>query len=83
MYRILAANQEVRERRNQVRHPNYAKPELLATRPSELWSWDFAKLFGPRSALGSCGKTPVVVHSLRLNHRRRKRRSGEWPDMRW
>jgi putative transposase len=52
MYRILAANQEVRERCNQVRHPNYAKPELLATRPSELWSWDVTKLFGPRSSLG-------------------------------
>ena len=40
MYRILDANQEVKERRNQVRHPNYAAPQLLATRPNELWSWD-------------------------------------------
>lgn len=47
MYRILAANQEVRERRNQLRHPAYAKPELLATRPNELWSWDISKLKGP------------------------------------
>jgi putative transposase len=38
MYRILAVAEEVRERRNQVRHPTYAKPELLATRPRELWS---------------------------------------------
>jgi len=47
MYRILAANQEVRERRNQLRHPSYAAPELLATRPNELWSWDITKLKGP------------------------------------
>jgi putative transposase len=47
MYRILAANAEVRERRNQLRHPAYAKPELLATGPNELWSWDISKLKGP------------------------------------
>ena len=47
MYRILEANQEVRERRDQLRHPHYAAPELLATRPRELWSWDITKLLGP------------------------------------
>ncbi len=47
MYRILAANEEVRERRNQLRHPVYEKPELLAARPNELWSWDITKLKGP------------------------------------
>lgn len=47
MYRILAENQEVRERRNQLRHPNYSKPELLATGPNQLWSWDITKLLGP------------------------------------
>ena len=47
MYRVLAVNQEVRERRNQLRHPNYAAPELLARRPNELWSWDITKLLGP------------------------------------
>lgn len=47
MYRILAANDEVRERRNQLRHPSYAAPELMATRPNELWSWDITKLKGP------------------------------------
>ena len=40
MYRILDENQEVRERRSQLRHPNYTKPELLATQPNQLWSWD-------------------------------------------
>jgi putative transposase len=47
MYRILDANQEVRERRNQLTHPAYAKPELLATTPNQLWSWDITKLLGP------------------------------------
>jgi putative transposase len=47
MYRLLAAHQEVRERRNQLRHPRYAPPELLARRPNELWSWDITKLLGP------------------------------------
>jgi putative transposase len=47
MYRILAENQEIRERRNQLRHPVYARPELLATQPNEVWSWDITKLRGP------------------------------------
>jgi len=47
MYRILADQQEVRERRNQLRHPNYQKPELLATAPNQVWSWDITKLLGP------------------------------------
>ena len=47
MYRILEANQAVRERRNQRRHPEYTKPELLATAPNQVWSWDITKLKGP------------------------------------
>jgi len=47
MYRILAANAEVRERRDQLRHPTYKKPELLATAPNQVWSWDITKLLGP------------------------------------
>ncbi len=47
MYRILADNNEIRERRAQLRHPNYAKPELLATAPNEVWTWDITKLRGP------------------------------------
>jgi putative transposase len=47
MYRILDENDEICERRNQLRHPNYVKPELLATQPNELWSWDITKLLGP------------------------------------
>jgi putative transposase len=47
MYRVLADAAEVRERRNQLRHPAYAKPELLATGPNQVWSWDITKLLGP------------------------------------
>jgi putative transposase len=47
MHRVLAENAEVRERRNQLRHPSYAAPQLLATQPNELWSWDITKLLGP------------------------------------
>src|SRR5258706_3514980 len=47
MYRILAEHHEVRERRNQLRHPRYAAPELLARQPNEPWSWDITKLLGP------------------------------------
>jgi putative transposase len=47
MYRILEEAGEVRERRDQLRHPNYSKPELLATGPNEVWSWDITKLLGP------------------------------------
>ena len=47
MYRILEEHGEVRERRNQRRHPNYTKPELLAEAPNQVWSWDITKLRGP------------------------------------
>lgn len=47
MYRILHSSYPVRERRDQLRHPVYTKPELLATAPNEVWSWDITKLKGP------------------------------------
>jgi len=47
MYRILNANEEVKERRNQLTHPVYQKPQLLATAPNQVWSWDITKLLGP------------------------------------
>jgi putative transposase len=47
MYRILESEGEVRERRDQRVHPAYTKPELLATGPNQLWSWDITKLLGP------------------------------------
>ncbi|MBC7792844.1 MAG: IS3 family transposase [Clostridia bacterium] len=47
MYRVLAENAQVRERRAQRRHPHYAAPQLLATGPNQVWSWDITKLMGP------------------------------------
>lgn len=46
MYRILRNNDEVCERRNQKRHPAYSKPELVATAPNQVWTWDITKLRG-------------------------------------
>jgi len=48
MYRLLEQEQAVRERRDQLRHPHYQKPELLATAPCQVWSWDITKLLGPQ-----------------------------------
>jgi putative transposase len=47
MYRILATSGEVRERRDQLQHSRYARPELMATSPKQVWSWDITKLKGP------------------------------------
>jgi putative transposase len=47
MYRFLKQESESRERRDQLTHPPYQKPELLATAPNQLWSWDITKLLGP------------------------------------
>jgi putative transposase len=47
MYRLLAAAGETGERRHQRVHPAYHKPELLATGPNQVWSWDITKLLGP------------------------------------
>ena len=47
MYRILDEHNEIRERRNQLRHPIYTKPELIAEAPNTVWSWDITKLMGP------------------------------------
>ena len=60
MYRILDENGQVRERRDQLRHPEYKKPELLATRPNQVWTWDITKLLGPAKwtcfYLGRCSE---------------------------
>lgn len=48
MYRLLRDNDQLCERRNQVSHPQYQKPELLASAPNQLWSWDITKLLGPK-----------------------------------
>ncbi len=48
MYRVLRAHDEVHERRRQATHPAAKKPELLATKPNEVYSWDITKLLGPQ-----------------------------------
>lgn len=58
-YRILARHGEVRERRNQLRHPHYHAPELLATKCNMVWSWDITKL---RSMInGTCYHLYVII----------------------
>jgi transposase InsO family protein len=47
MYRLLRAEGEVRQRRRQAQHPATVKPELVATGPNQVWSWDSTKLLGP------------------------------------
>lgn len=47
MYRLLRERDEVRERRRIARHPAHVKPELAATGPNQVWSWDITKLRGP------------------------------------
>jgi len=49
MYRILKTQKMVHERRAQRRHPKYAKPELVASQPNQVWSWDITKLLGPKT----------------------------------
>lgn len=44
MYRVLETANEVRERRNRAKRPVYHKPELVATAPNQVWSWDISKL---------------------------------------
>lgn len=46
-YRVLAGHGEIRERRDQLRHPNHPIPRLKATGPNEVWTWDVTKLLGP------------------------------------
>ena len=63
MYRILADHHEVRERRAQRVHPVYHKPELLATAPNHVWSWDITKLLGPVTWTGYALYTVLDIFS--------------------
>lgn len=54
MYRILREHGEVRERRRQATHPPRKKPELMATGPNQVWSWDVTKLAGPARGVWFC-----------------------------
>lgn len=59
MYRLLTVDGQARERRNQLTHPAYAKPELLATGPNKVWSWDITKLKG--AAKWTCFHLYVIL----------------------
>lgn len=59
MYRLLQGCAAVRERRDQRRHPEYTKPELLAVMPNQVWSWDITKLKGP--VRGTCFHLYVIL----------------------
>ena len=47
MYRILRSEDELKERRRQAVHPPSVRPELVASAPNKVWSWDITKLLGP------------------------------------
>ena len=64
--KLLAQNGEVRERRNQLRHGKYAVPELLATGPNQLWSWDITKLLGPAKWTYYCLYVVMDVYSRKV-----------------
>ena len=59
MYRVLAAHGATRERRNQLVHPAYTRPELLAIAPNQVWSWDITKRKGP--AQWTCFHLDVIL----------------------
>ena len=54
MYRVLAAAAQVKERRDQRRHPTYVKPQLEARGPNQVWSWDITKVPGPVRGVYYC-----------------------------
>jgi putative transposase len=54
MYRVLEAAAQVRERRDQRRHPTYVKPQLEARAPNQVWSWDITKVAGPVRGVYYC-----------------------------
>ena len=66
MYRILHGHDEVRERRKQLRHPAYTKPELLAEKPNQVWSWDITKLKGPAKWQYFCLYVIIDIFSRRV-----------------
>ena len=64
MYRLLETHGESRERRDQLTHPPYQKPELLATAPNQLWSWDITKLRGPVKWTYSVSYTHLTLPTI-------------------
>jgi hypothetical protein len=68
MYRILDAHGEVKERRNQLRHPDYKKPESLAVRPNQVWSWDIERheVFWNRAVMKGHRQRLIAESCLKL-----------------
>ncbi len=81
MYRVLRDHDEVHERRRQATHPAAKKPELLATEPNEVWSWDITKLLGPAEVdLLLPVRDPRHLQPLRAGLDARPRRERHaWP----
>ena len=75
MYRLLAGQGEVRERRDQLTHPVYARPELLAARPNEVWSWDIERheALENRAAVKGRGRRCIAGQRLKLEAARSSR----------
>ena len=63
MYRVLAANQEVKERRRTARHPTRVVPELVATGPGQVYTWDITKLPGPARGVYYDGYVMIDIYS--------------------
>ena len=63
MYRILRAQDQVRERRAQASHPPRKIPELHATGPNQCWSWDITKLRGPAKGIWYCASVMIDIVS--------------------
>lgn len=68
MYRILHAHKEVRERRAQATHPPRTIPELHATGPDQVWSWDVTKLRGPTTGIWYCASVILDIFSRKVIH---------------
>ncbi|MDX2091784.1 MAG: hypothetical protein SFX73_28240 [Kofleriaceae bacterium] len=76
MYRILADADQVRERRAQRQHPAYTKPELVATAPNQVWTWDITK---PERAL-PCERSPRIARGLEARRGRSSMRRSHADD---
>jgi transposase InsO family protein len=68
MYRLLRAQDQVRERRAQASHPPRKIPELHATGPNQCWSWDITKLRGPVKGIWYCAYVMIDIFSRKVIH---------------
>ena len=79
MYRILGEHDEVNERRQQRAHPTYTRPELLATAPNQVWSWDITWLRGANGNTSICTSSWTFSAGMWLAGCWRKRKQAIWP----